>query len=170
MNVGYKWQSKQGVREIVAYQEFGNIGMRYAVSLNGRTTMHALIKPEEIEREIEYDRRGLIGHEQRKVKRGAIAVSKAAEQAAHDDIQGFDIGMSPLQRSRVIKTLNTEQNYNGKLRMRKHFIEQAIKAGSRTGYREHEGCTLENSSGSFLAGLTKIELDYADYLVSILAW
>ncbi len=163
--VGEVWQSVGGEREIIGYGSHPSTGEPcYVIATNGRQVGALLVNPEDIESEIDFDRRSILSRIKGRIKQAGIAVAAAGEQAKYEDLDGFTDDMEPLKRARVIKTLNVQQCYNGVFYLRKDYIKQAIVNSSRVECHKTLGRILRHTSGSFMDALTKTELDYAEYL------
>lgn len=164
LGVGTKWDSPSGKKEITGSVMVGN-EKQFTISIDGKHS-NELIKVADLQKDIARDKSDLIHREEAR-KEGDITRDKEAKkQEFYNNTNGFADGKSPMEKAKILKVLNTEQLYNGKLKVRKAFIEDAVANGGTV--KEVNGKKrLYYNDNRFIDNLTKTEYDYADYLNQI---
>lgn len=151
--------------------------------ITGDSRNDILLTPEAIQKDL---------HRQEEIQEGINKALKFEEQQQalaqereqqeqQDKIEyeahGYCNNMSPLQKGKVLKTLNKEERYEGKIYKRKDFIQKALEEGrtiklrhnvkrwNRNGIVEKENYyCIENKDKTFYE-ITKTEYNYGMYLI-----
>jgi len=163
IDVGFKWNSPNGAREIVRKQPHPQTGeIVYGVSTKSFSFLE-LIKAGDIESDIKRDEQNY----ELKLRTQQKQEEEAAAKAEKESWLGFtDRINSPTLRRKVVDTLSKQAGINGRFKPRGQHIIDLVKSGwilgKMTGKR-----SLLGPEGSFFfeKDLTKIGLDFAEYLI-----
>jgi len=105
---------------------------------------------------------------QKSTERQEAEATKAAEaQAIKEDIDGFDAGMTPLQRGQAIAALNSPRRSKGKVVTVKDIVREAVAEGDRiitVGGEKALGDAVKGFRTQKQIGA--IALKYAEYLIN----
>ncbi len=158
VDVGYSWDSPEGKRVVVEHGP----GDRLLIKTEGHK-FAVLLTPEQILQDERRDTANLAFQKRQQEK--ALLEHQAALLA--DDVDGFDAGMAPMARRRVIDALNKLICHGGKAIRRKDLIKGWLAQGAEVRQTKF-GRVLQLPNGNFLtqADLTKTAIDYANYLAS----
>jgi hypothetical protein len=171
--VGFSWEAKPergdpaGVPRTRTIVRHIDLRGEPAVILSDRQ----IIKVADLDKEIAWDAKALASYLRMHAKSNAAADAAAAEQASWDDIKGFETKIRTARgRARALTVLNKGRMVKREFAPLKKHIERLVAAGAEV--TEHPGSKfprrLTLPSGSFFAqkDLTKIGLDYAEYLLN----
>ena len=156
--IGTKWNSTQGMREVMERLEDG----RLAVSTEG-SPYQALLAPDALARTIAVDE-NWYAHAQRAAAE-ADAEEKAEAELRARIIDGFAAGRTPLAAGKILATLKKERNAGGKVQPIYAHVEERVANGARVIVEGGER-RLALPCGTYLLqrGITKAGMDYAEYL------
>ncbi len=138
-NIGREWNSFYGRQKIIERLVFP-IGDLYEVQTIGTNAIRRY-KVDRIEDEIEKDEyqstpEYAAEYAARVAKReeeDRLAEEREAQaKAYHDDLDGFEATMNPMQRGKALAALNKAFLFDGKAMMRKEKIRELIAAGETT--------------------------------------
>lgn len=79
------------------------------------------------------------------------------------DVDGFGV-KKKMQQERILKILNKKSGRDGVIKTRKQHTRDMIAEGYTVGEREGKRVLLSPDKKSWYSGLTKTQLDYAEYL------
>lgn len=124
-----------------------------------------------IERALEYDKKQKEATQQEEQQ-------EKQEQEEYNNVYGYCDNMILLQKGKVLKVLNKEERYKGKISKRKDFIkskleenwhidiENNVKRWTRNGITEKETCYyIKNVKENIALSITKTEYDYGLHLI-----
>lgn len=156
--VGASWESPEGTRRIEGIEDG-----KYLVR-TGDDKHVVFYDPASIERTQHVDSENL------KYRAGVKEQERqeAEREAARTHLDGFDDGMSPMEKGRAVKTLTAMVNYHGKPISRRDLIRQKIEEGARVETDSKGERVLKGKDGAFLdaKAITKTGLDYAEHLAA----
>lgn len=155
-----EWDSPEGRRRVVGAHPSGKL----LVATEGQP-FQALIAQDKIEAEMSLDQRRLESHQRTKA---AVTLEKAKAASAkleHEDLDGFDLGMPPLERGKAIKVLQVQVYNRGEFISRRNLVRAAVRHGASVGKIQGK-FALTYADGVYLI-LPKIAIDYASYLISL---
>ena len=111
--------------------------------------------------DIQDEQRRLQGIEQEKID--------LAAKLEREDLNGFDSGMTPLKRGKVIKTLNKQYSSNGKIVILRDIIRDCVKEGRLIETYQGERILINKTTETFKTetNLTKTGMDYAAHLINL---
>lgn len=156
--INTKWNSVDGERTVIGVHESG----KFIVETRGQA-LNQLISPKDLASEMSLDRRRLEGRQVMQEANNKIAEMEAAAKKEYENIDGFDAGMSALQRDRAIKVLQTNVSNKGRIITRRELVREAVNDGASV--REIAGKpSLEYKNGVYIH-MPKIATDYASYLI-----
>jgi len=91
----------------------------------------------------------------------------ASRKKEAEDTNGFADQFSPMMRKKVINALLKTMLFNGVIKTRKKAIEDKVSSGAIVEKSKKYSRILIDDKGAFLreADLTKIGIDYAEYLI-----
>ena len=168
-DIGFFWESRDGTRVIEQRQLHPTSGKEvFLVSTNGNQKFMAIIPVDQLEKEVSFDTRSLASQKKTLEKQKAEEEAEAAKKAERDDLDGFEKGMSPLAKKRALDALSKSIVFNGKLSTRRDYIRQRVAQGWGVVVHPKHGRMFQGPEGNLLLekDLTKIGLDYADFLVT----
>lgn len=89
-----------------------------------------------------------------------------AERAERADLDGFATDKTALERARIVDVLSRAVRYKGREISRRNLIREKVESGARIS-TEEGGRVLQSPDETYLdnAALTKIGLDYAEFMV-----
>lgn len=170
--IGRKWNSRDGEAEIVGEKHREGINyywVRYEESPNilywePKETIERIIKRDETL----YDLK-IKGIEESRKEKERLAAEKAEK---YEDF-GFTEGMPAIKRERIIKILNENVKWHGKIGTRKELIIAALNEGMKiknmivNNNRKVERA-LYHQDGRFIPEwlATKTGIDFAEYLIN----
>lgn len=138
-NIGREWDSFYGRQKIIE-RLFFPIGDLYEVQTIGTNNVRRY-KVDRIEDVIEKDEyqstpeyaAEYAARVARREEEDRLAEEREAQaKAYHDDLDGFDAAMNPMQRGKALAVLNKAFLFDGKAMMRKEKIRELIAAGEAT--------------------------------------
>jgi hypothetical protein len=124
-----------------------------------------------INRALEYDKRQKEAEQQEKQQ-------EEKEKQEYENVYGYCDKMTPYQKGKVLKVLNKEERYKGKISKRKDFIKSKLAEGwnidiennvnywTRNGIKQKDTCYyVKNGKENITLSITKTEYDYGMYLL-----
>jgi hypothetical protein len=159
--VGLSWESPDGTRSI-EYETTVNGEQRFAIRTGDHKFME-LWDAAMVERMQYVDAANIKSRAEsaaRDAERNAIEEARKAER---ENLDGFDAGMTPMQRGKVIAALTKMVLYQGKPISRRDLVRQKIAAGATVVDME-----LQSPDGTFFdtTAITKTGMQYAAYLLA----
>ena len=98
---------------------------------------------------------------------GAADAKRQADKAARENLDGFDAGMTAMQRGRVVAALTKLVLYRGRGISRRDLIRDKVNAGAVVVPR-YGSAVLEMPDGASLdqSAITKTGMEYARFLTA----
>lgn len=156
-----EWDSPEGRRRVIGVHESGKL----IVETEG-AKFHSLVAQDKIDAEILFDQRRLESKKNMKALVTEQAAKVASEKAEREDLDGFDVGMSPLKRARAIEVLQVQVFHNQvEFISRRDLVRKAVRHGAYAGVKDGKPAIIY-PDGAFLF-FPKIAVEYASYLTSI---
>jgi len=187
LRVGFSWSNAHGAKfKIVDIKDVKGEKM-YGFTRTDRESKTYYQNEKDISFGISMDRRSFKLEKESKEREAARKLIEEKDNQKKADeynklisgLDGFEKQFKPMQKPRVLEVLNKISKFDGKLMKNKDYIRDKVKSGwvveNRKWYVEgrkvngerkgtyHSGRTLSNGN-EFNTSLTKIELDFAEYL------
>jgi hypothetical protein len=165
--IGLTWDAPGGQRTVEGITDTPH-GPRYMVRQAGDRFVD-LLDAAQVRRSREVDTANLVYRRQAEAEADILAAKEAEAAARREDLDGFDAGMSRLQRGRTLETLSRQVSYKGRIVSRRDLIREKVAAGAyietdKAGARRlifQEGIDAHFDQ----ATITKIGMDYAAHLI-----
>lgn len=161
-DVGRAWDAPQGRRRVVQVQDTPR-GRRLVIATEG-STIHELLPPEELAREIHRDEANAAS------RRKAHAQTAQAVAAAQPPapVVAFAATLSPTAGGKAIAVLQKQRTFNGRAMSCHTYVTNAVAEGARVAHAPDGARRLMHPDGSFMAekDLTKTAMDYAAFLTA----
>jgi hypothetical protein len=157
-NVGRKWESPEGIKELVGVHPSG----AYLVKV-GDQPFPQLIKPDALASEIAFDEKAAASRRRGRQEFEEQRAQEEQQRITEDFTYGFAEQFPPTKRRRVIDTLNKQIRSSGEYVSRKELIVRKVGDGWRVESRQL--VSPNGNSFFFEKDLTKIGLDFARYLI-----
>jgi hypothetical protein len=162
-NVGFLWNSPQGIRRIEDILLHPHTGDDTAfVSTDGRHSKE-LIPLCGLQSIVQTESANYESRMKAREREAELAQAKAQRESWN----GFTDSMSPLIKARAIRTLDTQRRVNGKFLTLGEAIEQLVSDGFIVKVDpKYKRRLISSETGNFFyeKDLSKIGLDYAEYL------
>jgi hypothetical protein len=159
-----EWDSDEGKKKIEGEITIGGKDY-YTISIDGKKSNQLILKSE-LNKEIDFDESNFND----KVESDKIRLENETKEKLDAEevknLNGFGSDLTPMQLGKVVKDLNKKESYNGVLKTRKKAIEDFVKEGRTVETLKNGKRVLQKKDGTFLDSLTKIELDYAEFLIA----
>lgn len=127
--IGMKLKDFQGSTiEIVSYNENFKMYQGKETNVNGIVT-NPLLNDDDIEFYISKQQEIKAYEEKTQKVKSEQSKKEEEEKTEYENVNGFCDNLSPMQKARTLKTLNTEIRYNGKWMTRKSFVLHLILEG-----------------------------------------
>jgi hypothetical protein len=163
--IGFSWSSVEGEKTIIGTTKIGEKDRLLIKVANSNFTQ--LLDPSELEKEVNFDTKNLEQTKARIIKNKEREEAEKLEKAKEEDTNGFADNLSPINKAKVLAALNKQVSINKNFITQKEFIHKAVQEGAKVVQNRTFGRVLQLSNGGFFsqADLTKIALDYAEYLI-----
>jgi len=172
VDVGFTWQawdqmSKGPVERKIESRQAVNGKEVFLVSKDGKKFGQQIIPVSEIDGEISFDERNLASKLKGQEAHKEATEKEALKKAQDEDLDGFDKGMSPMKRKKVLEALNKRVSINKKFASRRDHVRRLVQEGRRVKDHPKFRRILQDDDGVFLSerDLTKTGLDYAEHLI-----
>jgi len=169
LSVGDSWVYKENpvVKKTIVGIEQRNGQDIYLVQVDGERSAD-LLSAEMVMKMREVDAANLITRRETNKKEQMQMMRQLEQERERNDVDGFDAGMSALQRGKVLSALNTKVMYHNIPISRRDLIRKKVKDGAYIDSVANKP-VLMMPDDTFLpqAALTKIGMDYARYLMSM---
>lgn len=161
-DIGFSWDTVKGRRQITKKVQDD----KFFVSSAGKpidSNFQEIMSSSDIDFDIKRDSQRLKKHADKKVSDGQELQREKEKEFTY----GFSDRFNARQKRKVINALIKVTGFNGKYMMRKEYIHGQVKDGAKVKGND-SGRRLEDVDGAFLdqKQLTKIGMDYAEYLIS----
>ncbi len=125
-----------------------------------------LVRPEDIANLIAQENRMWEANRASQEREAARDLEQRNKEAERISLDGFETLLSPMARGKAVSALTKSVNRNGRPIPIRDLIRQLVGEGWRVETSRHSGRILSAPDDRFLSEkqLTKIGLDYADYL------
>jgi len=175
IDVGFKWQSVNGDKEIIQRTELN--GREVFMVTEAGQRFPQIISVTEIDREIKFDTAQLEHHTRNVKKHEELASAKALreeeykkEKREEDRWLGFTSrrSLTPAQKERYIAALKKVIRSNGQVVKIGDLVIERVKQGWVVRQSPSLGRVFEDPKGGALLlqkDLSKIALDFAEYLI-----
>lgn len=160
-HVGFTWESPEGIRSIECETTVNGehrFGIRTADSKSLELWDAAMV-----ERMQYVDAANIKSRAESAAREAERSAIEAARKAERENLDGFDAGMMPMQRGKVIAALTKMVLYKGKPISRRDLVRQKIANGATVVDGE-----LQSPDGTFMdtSAITKAGMQYAAYLIA----
>lgn len=159
-----EWDSDEGKKKIEGEITISGKDY-YTISIDGEKSNQLILKSE-LDKEIQLDKSKFDS----KTKFDKIRLENESKEKLDAEelknLNGFGSDLTPMQLGKVVKDLNKKESYNGVIKTRKKAIEDFVKEGRTVETLKNGKRVLQKKDGTFLDSLTKIELDYAEFLIA----
>ncbi|MCP3945007.1 MAG: hypothetical protein GY710_26515 [Desulfobacteraceae bacterium] len=156
IGVGYTWHSPEGNREIIEKAGAGTFEY-YKVQTIGSTNKK-IISAKDINKHITRDLEAVSSSDKLTIK---------IPKKGNSEFNGFLNTIFKSRKNRITNALNKKKDNSQTMG---HIVEHYIQTGHTVGfknYSEHKKKGMISSNGNFLDTFSKIELEYAEYLLSL---
>lgn len=190
--IGIKFQSRPCL-EVEVTNKYGDkyYQVKETNLITGEVNTTTLLTPDDIQRNLDNqeliinkNRSAIESHKEREIRTEIEKQKELAEQLEYENVYGYLDNKTPMQKGKILKTLNVKAHYhnNGTYlghMTRKDFLYKMISEGYTTAHlkdlkywgKDYELKTKSNEyrlvapDESFYE-ITKTEFDYANYLIN----